>query len=170
MLLLGSASRFCAASSSALSPDSSSSFCLFEAKSDDPEFLMGGTPPDWKLKILPLVNDGVLLNNPPVFGWFAVVDALFPNNPVVGLLANNPVLPVLANKLPDVFANKLCDVLEKSPLPWAVDGLLVVPLLVKRPENNPTEVFGFSYSLVSVGLLPFSDPSTFFTVTTLKII
>lgn len=117
MLFVGSASRFWAASSYALSPESSSSFwCCVEPNNDAPVFLIGGTPPDWKLKILPVPeDDGVLLNNPPVFGWFEAAP-LFANNPVLGLDPNNPLPVLLANKLEEVLAN--------NPLPLA--GVLTV--------------------------------------------
>ncbi len=74
-------------------------------------FFIGGTPPDWKLKILPLDDDGPELNRPPVFGWVVeVVDEL--NKPVDDLLVallfvNNPFM-LLLNK-PVAF--------ENSPLP-----------------------------------------------------
>lgn len=121
-----------------------------EANSDAPEFLIGGTPDDWKLNMLPPVVDeaGVVLNKPPVFGCVVVE----PNNPVVvGLLAllNNPlpVVPVLLenNPLPKVplFVNK--------PLPFC--GVVIELLVNKLPENKPLPKVGFAWSFTVSTLL-----------------
>lgn len=123
-------------------------------------FLIGGIPP-WKLKILPVVDDGVLLNKPPVFGCVEVAP-LLPNNPVVVvlLLVNNPLPVLLANKLPVV--------LENNPLP--LTGVVLIddgPLLVNNPENKLAGLVVSAF-VSSTLVAPFSP--YFFTVTILQYI
>ena len=113
------------------------------------------------MKILPVVDDGVLLNKPPVFGCVEVAP-LLPNNPVVVvlLLVNNPLPVLLANKLPVV--------LENNPLP--LTGVVLIddgPLLVNNPENKLAGlvVSAFVSSTLAAPFSPY-----FFTVTILQYI